>query len=102
MDDLFCYPDASAHGGANPAIKPNRQRARTSNSFRAAWEPVVSPDFGALRDPHALTAARALSLTSGAAVRAAVLPPPRPVPAINIGALPAVLAALPAVQAQAA
>jgi hypothetical protein len=85
MDDLFCYPapslvDASAHGGANPVIKAKRHRVRTASSFRAAWEPAASPEFGALREPHRLTAAAG---ASAATARAIAIAPP--VPGIIIG-----------------
>ncbi len=81
MDGLFCYPDASVHGGAHPVIKAKRQRVRTANSFRAAWEPVASPEFGALRDPHRLTAS-AGPIANASAIAVA---PPRPAPSISIG-----------------
>lgn len=90
MDDLFCYPDQSAHGGVRTAIKATRHRISTANSFRAAWEPVASPDFGTLREPHRLAGGgvlRPIAGGSGADAAVAVMPAPSPlpIPSISIG-----------------
>ena len=85
MDDLFSYPESLVHGGNGP-IKPTRRRASPANSFRAAWEPVASPDFGELLGPpHRLGGGVALSRPAES--RVAVLDAPRPAPVIDFGEL---------------
>jgi hypothetical protein len=54
MDGLFSL-EQHTQGGAIPATRPSRTRARTAtSSFRAAWTPVSSPDFGDVPQPHQL------------------------------------------------
>ncbi len=92
MDDLFSYPQSQVHGGTT-AIRSAKHRARTANSYRAAWEPVASADFGDLPEAHArhLGASAVRSLTSVmeplamfATSDVAVLTPPRRVPPIDV------------------
>ena len=91
MDDLFSYPEPIVHGG-NGSIKPTRRRARTANSFRAVWEPVVAPDFGELPGRRIAAAAcprlvarRRCGARARAEAGVAVLDAPRPAPVIDFG-----------------
>jgi hypothetical protein len=106
MDDLFsCH--LMMHG-STPLVDPSaKRRARLRTAYRDVAEPVTSPDFGDVPERHRRTAgstppayllrttATQQPLHTDAAV--AVLAPPRPLPALDIGEL-----TLPVVEAAAA
>ncbi len=93
MDDLFCCAEHTVHGGTLTAIKPNKRRARTASSFRSTWEPVATPDFGALPEPrhHVPVAPASVASPAQAVWRSdaavAVMSPPRHAPSHLIGDL---------------
>ena len=66
MDDLFSCPDERLHGGTIPAIKPTKRRARAGSTFRAAWDPVTTPDFGQLPSFNHGSSAAGLQVGGGA------------------------------------
>ena len=101
MDDLFSYPSHDGQGSRPPVGNTTRRRAPVRHSFRAAWEPVNTPDLGGMPERRrigastapayllrsaspAMAPARALTGEGGGAgvatagvATAAVLAPPR-------------------------
>lgn len=79
MDDLFSCATDTVQGGIIPAERPPRHRSRATSSFRAAWDPIASPDLGDAPDRHRLGGGRLLARAAAEPeMSVAVLPPPHP------------------------
>jgi len=92
MDDLFSL-QKGMQGGAIPATRSPKARARAAaSSFRAAWTPVQTPDYGELPEPHhsggGVPAMLRRADAAPSAGRVAVLNPPRSLPLLDLPHLP--------------
>ncbi|MBI5290115.1 MAG: hypothetical protein HY873_14165, partial [Chloroflexi bacterium] len=92
MDDLFSLPK-DMQGGAIPVTRSPKARARAAaSSFRAAWTPVQTPDFGEVPEAHhpggGVPAMLRRADASPVAARVAVLDPPRALPLLDLPHLP--------------
>ncbi len=87
MDDLFSLQDASVHGGIIPATNSSKSRARAASSFRAVWDPISPPDLDEAPQGRRFGGGGSSRSTRDRGARVAVLPPPRAVQTVGIGAL---------------
>jgi hypothetical protein len=84
MDGLSSL-QSNGQGGAIPATRSSRTRGRSAtSSFRAAWTPVHSPDFGDVPEVHHLGAGVPALFRRDGHHAAVIEAPPRHAPIIDL------------------